>query len=66
MANIDYKKSFEKLVKQIKLEKSWAEDFDKDKKGISYYNKGMLFAYESILELAEKLEKGTFFEEDKK
>lgn len=66
--NIDYKKSFEKLVEQIKFEHGWALDVVNAGDKVTgpgsvpaiTYNRGMLFAYRSILELAEKLEKGEF------
>lgn len=52
---IDYKKSFQKLVEQIKFENGLADEELK-----SDYVLGMRFAYGSILRLAEKLEKGEF------
>ena len=60
---IDYKRSFEKLVDQIKFEHGLSKgklieerkDLDKTR-----FNKGMDFAYSSILGLAEMLEKGEF------
>lgn len=61
---IDYKKAFEKLVEQIKAEKDWAEEDMLDE--IKWqgkpdrYTRGMVFAYGSMFELAEKLENGTF------
>lgn len=56
---INYKKSFEKLVQQIKFEYSLAENGLKDA-----FGQGMIFAYGSINMLAEKLEKGEFDFED--
>lgn len=53
---IDYKKSFEKLVDQIKFEYECAGDPGENR----YFDMGMRFAYGSIKELAEKLEKGEF------
>ena len=62
---IDYKKSFEKLVEQIKFENELACN-DAVNIGVSkQFQNGMMFAYNSIRELAEKLEKGEFeFEEE--
>lgn len=65
---MDYKAAFEKLVSQIKLETGWAEEQLKsdskldDNYGVVRYDRGMLFAYRSIGELADKLEKGEWFE----
>lgn len=59
---IDYRKAFGKLVEQIKTEKRWAEEDKSDE--IKYlgkpdrYTSGRIFAYRSMLELAEKLEIG--------
>lgn len=85
---IDYKRSFEKLVEQIKLETKWSKnqksrsdedrlevcDLDNGLKGAalsigirdygrSNFDRGMVCAYQSILELALTLEKGEFFED---
>ncbi len=60
--NIDYERSFKKLVDQIRTEYGWATD-EKMCMPDPYYRKGMVFAYESILELAIALEKGEFFED---
>ena len=70
---IDYKKSFEKLVEQIRLERKWSnEEFDKlggddaevintlEQYNMRIYYRGMRSAYRSIDELAELLEKGEF------
>lgn len=61
---IDYEKSFKKLVEQINFEYGLAEE-NRERatkttgKG-SPFDNGMVFAYGSIKELADKLENGTF------
>lgn len=62
MTGIDYKRSFEKLVQQIKTETKWAVQSNMNEP--CDYNRGMIFAYMSILELAEKLENNEFFEKE--
>lgn len=64
MKNIDYKKAFEKLVDQIKTENNWAHDKKYEKEWGLDYCKGMRFAYDSIEELAIKLENGEFIEDE--
>ena len=64
---IDYKKSFEKLVEQVNFELGWAEEalnkeinkVISDKEKIQFYN-GMRCAYNSIKNLADELKKGEF------
>jgi len=69
---VNYKKAFEKLVDQIETEEKWAnEQYETDcRKGkekggmdtfaVERYDRGMMFAYRSIRELAEQLKNGTF------
>jgi len=61
---IDYKKSFEKLVEQIRLERQWTENhLNSDEEldlGERKFYIGLRSAYDSIDSLAEQLEKGEF------
>lgn len=64
---MDYERSFKKLVEQIRVEMGFAKEAFKNEKSDeakTNYNRGMLFAYESIEELASKLENGEFFNEE--
>lgn len=56
--NIDYKLCFEKLCEQIDKEYEWAKaDYDNQKSDLAKerFNRGMMFAYGSIKELADKM-----------
>ena len=57
---IDYERSFKKLVDQINAEHGWALDSNRG----NAFDRGMIFAYESIKRLADKLEEGSFFDEE--
>lgn len=63
---IDYEKSFKKLVEQIHFEYELSiEQTNMDGNSDPFkarFNKGMVFAYGSIDELATKLENDEFFE----
>lgn len=63
--SIDYEKSFKKLVEQIKKEYEWAEEDYQSMIWNHPRDGGIRFAYKSMKEFAEKLEKGEFdFEKD--
>lgn len=70
MKNINYEKAFKKLVEQIKIEKGFAQETKGSPYKTPEFNEanrlGMLFAYQSIEELADKLiEEGEeFFNND--
>lgn len=59
---IDFERSFKKLVDQIRTEYGWAQDENLYVPDPVFRN-GMKSAYRSILELAETLERGEFFED---
>ena len=61
---IDYKKSFDELVEQIRLERQWTENHLNSNEeldlGERKFYAGLRSAYDSIDSLAELLEKGEF------
>lgn len=54
---MDYKEKYEKLVEQIKKETTWAKEMSARKDNRDMFDKGAIFAYDSINSLITELEK---------
>lgn len=60
---MNYEKMFKKLAEQIRQEREWCEEaFKEDRNDPDKltYDRGMRFAYNSIISLVKRLEKGEF------
>lgn len=55
---MDYKEKYMKLVEQIKKETGWAKEMAARKKGenLDMFDRGMTFAYESIMSMITEIE----------
>lgn len=54
---MDYKEKYEKLVEQIKKETAWAKEMSARKDNWDMFDKGVIYAYDSINSLITELEK---------